>query len=66
MNALARSGQSEAAVALFRDMISRKLEPGLVACNYVLTHFSKHRKGDDAVAFLKIMKKVCFHDVHFS
>lgn len=43
---------------VFRDMIARKIEPGLVACNFVLTHFSKNRAGEEALEFLEIMKKV--------
>lgn len=58
MNALARGGLSNDAVSVFRDMITRKLEPGLVACNFVLTHFSKNSAGDAALEFLQIMKKV--------
>lgn len=58
MNALARGGLSDDAVKVFRDMIARKLEPGLVACNFVLTHFSKNSAGDAALEFLRIMKKV--------
>lgn len=58
MNALVRAGQCEGALLLFREMIARKLEPGLVSCNYVLTICSKHKEGLIALEFLEVMKKV--------
>lgn len=58
MNALVRTGECEAALEVFREMIRRKLKPGLVTCNFILTNCSKHRKGEVALAFLDIMKKV--------
>lgn len=58
MNALVRSDMCDDALIVFEEMISRKLEPGLVACNFVLTNFSKHRKGKVALEFLEVMKKV--------
>lgn len=39
-------------------MIKKKLEPGLVSCNYVLTYCSKHKQGMVAMEFLMVMKKV--------
>ena len=58
MNALVRAGKCDGALAVFREMISRKLEPGLVACNFVLTNCSKHKKGEVALEFLEVMRKV--------
>lgn len=39
-------------------MMKKKLEPGLVSCNYVLTFCSKHKQGMVAMEFLMVMKKV--------
>lgn len=58
MNALVRAGKCDGALAVFREMISRKLEPGLVACNFVLTNCSKHKQGEVALEFLEVMRKV--------
>ena len=58
MNALVRAGKCDGALAVFREMISRKLEPGLVACNFVLTNCSKHKRGEVALEFLEVMRKV--------
>lgn len=58
MNALCHAGECEHALEVFREMMRRKLEPGLVSCNYVLTYCSKHKKGVVAMEFLEVMKKV--------
>lgn len=58
MNALCHSGECARALEVFREMIKRKLEPGLVSCNYVLTYCSKHKEGLVAMEFLMVMKKV--------
>lgn len=58
MNALVHADMCDDALVVFEEMISRKLEPGLVACNFVLTNFSKHRRGQVALQFLEVMKKV--------
>lgn len=58
MNVLCHSGECGRALEVFKEMIRRKLEPGLVSCNYVLTHCSKHKQGLVAMEFLMVMKKV--------
>lgn len=58
MNALCHAGECARALEVFREMIKRKLEPGLVSCNYVLTYCSKHKEGMVAMEFLIVMKKV--------
>lgn len=65
MNALVRTGKCEAALEVFREMIKRKLKPGLVACNFVLTNCSKHKQGAVALAFLDLMKEVPFKLLYF-
>ncbi len=60
MNALCHSGECRHALEVFRSMIKKKLEPGLVSCNYVLTFCSKHKQGMVAMEFLGVMKKVRF------
>ena len=64
MNALCHSGECARALEVFREMIKRKLEPGLVSCNYVLTYCSKHKEGLVAMEFLMVMKKVSALYVH--
>jgi len=59
MNTLCHSGECRHALEVFRSMIKKKLEPGLVSCNYVLTFCSKHKQGMVAMEFLMVMKKVC-------
>ncbi|KAG5175893.1 hypothetical protein JKP88DRAFT_265646 [Tribonema minus] len=57
MNTLAAGGQCAAALAVFDDMLALKLQPRLVACNYVLTKFAEHGAGAPAVGFLEAMQR---------
>lgn len=58
MNTLCHAGECGRALEVFRKMIKKKLEPGLVSCNYALTYCSKHKAGMVAMEFLMVMKKV--------
>lgn len=58
MNTMCHAGECRRALDVFQLMIKKKLEPGLVSCNYVLTYCSKHKEGTVAMEFLSVMKKV--------
>ena len=45
-----------AAEALFEEMLSKKLQPKLLACNFVLTKFAEHGGAEAAVKFLEAMQ----------
>ena len=51
-------GQCSAALALFEEMLSKgkACDPGILACNYVLTKFAHHGAGAAAVKFLHAMQ----------
>jgi hypothetical protein len=45
-----------AAEALFEEMVSKKLRPTLLACNFILTKFAEHGGAEAAVKFLEAMQ----------
>jgi hypothetical protein len=47
-----------AAEALFEEMLSKKLRPTLLACNFILTKFAEHGGAEAAVKFLEAMQVV--------
>jgi hypothetical protein len=47
-----------AAEALFEEMLSKKLRPTLLACNFILTKFAEHGGAEAAVKFLEAMQVI--------